>query len=150
MRTERNSVRFSTKLRAGIFWLLDRLAAFFEDMAALTTDKVLRLYISNAIVVWVYEDVSRDIGIWVGELPNYVPRSEWNKFTDDAERVAEGEVYVLLDRNGERVFVTRLEDNIIEFRFHAMIDGGVVRVRRSDLIASFTKYRAYIDAAAKS
>ena len=150
MRTEKDSVRFSTKLRAGIFWLLDRLAAFFEYMAASTTDKVLRLYISNAIVVWVYEDASRDIGVWVGEAVNDIPRSQWSKFADDFAGIAEGEGYVLLGTNGDRVTVTRLEDNNIEFRFHAMIFGGVVRVRRSDLIASFTKYRAYVDAAGKS
>ena len=150
MRTEKDSVRFSTKMRAGIFWLLDRLAAFFEYMAALTTDKVLRLYISNAIIVCIYEDVSREIGIWVGEALNYIPRSQWNKFTYDFAGIAEGEGYVLLGSNGEIISVTYLENNIIEFRFHAMIDDGVVRVRRSDLIESFTKYRAYVDAAAKS
>ena len=62
-----------------IFWLLDRLAAFFEHMAALTTDPVLTLYIPNAMVVCVYKDVSRDIEVRVGEDINYIPRSEWSK-----------------------------------------------------------------------
>jgi hypothetical protein len=62
-----------------IFWLLDRLAAFFERLAALTTDPVLKLYMPNAMVVCIYKDVSRDIEIWVGEVANYIPRSEWRK-----------------------------------------------------------------------
>ena len=43
-----------------IFWLLDRLAAFFERLAALTTDPALTLIIPNAMVVCVYKDVSRE------------------------------------------------------------------------------------------
>lgn len=146
MRTEKYFVRFSNQLRTGLFWLLDRLAAFFDGMAALTTDKVLRLRISNAIIVCVYEDLSRDIDIYVGETSNYISRSQWNKFADDFEMIAEGDEYILLASNGDRVSVSRLEQNIVELRFHAMWDGGVVRLRRSDLIAGLVKYRAYIEA----
>jgi hypothetical protein len=149
MRTQKNFVRFSSQLRAGIFWLLDWLAVFFERLAELTTDKVLRLRISNAIILCVYEDLSRDIDIWVGETSSYITRSQWNKFANDFEGIAEWDGYVLFDRSGKRISVTRLENDVIELRFHAMLDGGVVRVRRSDLIVGLVKYRAYVEAAGK-
>jgi hypothetical protein len=129
--------------RGLVFWLLDRLAAFFEHLAALTTDPILRLYIPNAMVVCIYKDVSRDIEIWVGEVKNYIPRSEWSKIVSDLAGIAENDGYVFLDRNGELISVTRLASDSVEFRFHAMIFGGVVRARRSDLAKSFTKYREY-------
>jgi hypothetical protein len=133
-----------------IFWLLDRLAAFFEHLAALTTDPVLKLYIPNAMVVCIYKDVSRDIEVWVGEVKNYIPRSEWSKIVSDLEGIADSHGYVFLDKNGELISVTRLSSDSVEFRFHAMSFGGVVRARRSDLAKSFTKYREYVDAEEKS
>ena len=133
-----------------IFWLLDRLAAFFEHLAALTTDPVLKLYIPNAMVVCIYKDVSRDIEVWVGEVKNYIPRSEWSKIVSDLAGIADSHGYVFLDKNGELISVTRLSSDSVEFRFHAMSFGGVVRARRSDLAKSFTKYREYVDAEEKS
>src|ERR1700722_10287040 len=129
-----------------IFWLLDRLAAFFEPLAALTTDPVLTLYIPNAMVVCVYKDVSRDIEVRVGEDINYIPRSEWIKIVSDFAGIADSHGYVFKDKNGELISVTHLADESVEFRFHAMSFGGVVRARRSDLAKSFTKYREYVDA----
>jgi hypothetical protein len=133
-----------------IFWLLDRLAAFFERLAALTTDPVLKLYMPNAMVACIYKDVSRDIEIWVGEVANYIPRSEWSKIVSDLAGIADSHGYVFLDKNGALISVTRLAGDIVEFRFHAMSFGGVVRTRRSDLAKSFTKYREYVDAEEKS
>ena len=133
-----------------IFWLLDRLAAFFEHLAALTTDPVLKLYIPNAMVVCIYKDVSRDIEVWVCEVKNYIPRSEWSKIVSDLAGIADSQGYVFLDKNGELISVTRLASDSVEFRFHAMSFGGVVRARRSDLAKSFTKYREYVDAEEKS
>ena len=133
-----------------IFWLLDRLAAFFEHLAALTTDPVLKLYKPNAMVVCVYKDVSRDIEIGFGEDINYIPRSEWNKIVSDLAGIADGHGYVFLDKNGELISVTGLANESVEFRFHAKPFGGVVRARRSDLAKSFTKYREYVDAEEKS
>ena len=74
-----------------IFWL-DRLAAFFEHLAALTTGPVLKLYIPNAMVVCIYKDVSRDIEVWVGEVKNYIPRSEWSKIVSDLAGIADATV----------------------------------------------------------
>ena len=132
-----------------IFWL-DRLAAFFEHLAALTTGPVLKLYIPNAMVVCIYKDVSRDIEVWVGEVKNYIPRSEWSKIVSDLAGIGDSHGYVFLDKNGELISVTRLASDSVEFRFHAMSFGGVVRARRSDLAKSFTKYREYVDAEEKS
>ena len=133
-----------------IFWLLDRLAAFFEHLAALTTDPVLKLYIPNAMVVCVYKDVSRDIEVWVGEVVSYIPRSEWSKIVSDLAGIADSHGYVYLDKNGELISVTQLANESVEFRFHAMPFGGAVHARRSDLARSFTKYREYVEAEEKS
>ncbi len=132
-----------------VFWL-DRLAAFFEHLSALTTEPVLKLYIPNAMVVCIYKDVSRDIEVWVGEVKNYIPRSEWSKIVSELAGTADSSGYVFLDKNGERVSVTPLARDSVQFRFHAMSLGGVVRARRSDLAKSFTKYREYLDAEEKS
>ena len=132
-----------------IFWL-DRLAAFFEHLAALTTDPVLKLYIPNAMVVCTYKDVSRDIEVWVGEVVSYIPRSEWSKIVSDLAGIADSHGYVYLDKNGELISVTQLANESVEFRSHAMPFGGAVHARRSDLARSFTKYREYVDAEEKS
>ncbi len=132
-----------------IIWLLDRLAAVFERLAALTTDPVLKLYIPNAMVVCIYKDVSRDIEVWVGEGKNCISRSEWNKIVSELSAIADGREYVFLDKNGRRISVILLASDSVEFRFHAMTLDGVVRARRSDLARSFTKYRAYVDAEEK-
>ena len=87
----KSSARFSSQLRGAILSLHDRLAAFFERMAALTSNEALRLDISNAIIVFVHKDSSRDIEIWVGEVRNYVPRSQWSQFASDLAGIAEGE-----------------------------------------------------------
>ncbi len=132
-----------------IVWLLDRLAAFFERLAALTTDPELKLYIPNAMVVCIYKDVSRDIELWVDETKNCILRSEWNKIVSELSAIAVGREYVFLDKNGRRISIILLANDSVEFRFHAMTFDGVVRARRSDLARSFTKYRAYVDAEEK-
>ena len=102
------------------------------------------------MVVCIYKDVSRDIEVWVGEVKNYIPRSEWSKIVSDLAGIADSHGYVFLDKNGELISVTRIASDSVEFRFHAMSFGGVVRARRSDLAKSFTKYREYVDAEEKS
>ncbi len=132
-----------------IVWLLDRLAAFFERLAALTTDPELKLYIPNAMVVCIYKDASREIELWVGEAKNCISRSEWNKIVSELSAIADGREYVFLDKNRRRICVILLASDSVEFRFHAMTFDGVVRARRCDLARSFTKYRAYVDAEEK-
>lgn len=150
MRTEKHFVRLPSRLRGGILWVLDRLAAFFDRMAALMSVEALRLDISNTIIVFVYKEVSRDVELWVGETRNCVPRSRWSQFAADLAGIGEDEIYVILDRNGDRIAVTLLENDKVELRFHAIFIGGVVRVRRSDLAKSLAEYGKYVDAAAKS
>jgi hypothetical protein len=132
-----------------IFWLLDRLAAFFEQLAALTEVPALRLHIPNAYVC-VYKDVSRDVEMRFNDDINYIPRSEWSKIVSDLAGIADSHGFVYLDKNGKLISVTHLANERVEFRFHANPFGGVVRVRRSDLAKSFAKYREYVDAQEKS
>ena len=133
-----------------IFWLLDRLAAFFEQLAALTTVPALTLIIPNAMVVCVYKDVSRAIEIRFGEDIHCIPRSEWSKIVSDLAGIADSDGYSYLDKNGKLISVTHLAHESVEFRFHANPFGGVVRAHKSDLAKSFAKYREYADAHEKS
>ena len=89
-----------------MFWLLDRLATFFEHLAALTTVPALTLHIPNTMVVCVYKDLSRDIEIWFSDDINYIPRSEWSKIVSDLAGIADSHGYVYLDKNGELISVT--------------------------------------------